>query len=131
MSLQRLPKLLLLTILISVGATVASAQWKRLGTKEVDYRADHDTINVSFLRGDFKAVKISVAQAPVEFQRVVLTYGNGRTEEIELRSRIRAGGESRVIDLQGRDRVIRKVDFWYESPRERRKKAKVTLWGRG
>ena len=119
-------------VLAAVGlfVTAASAQWREIGSKEVDYNLDHDTMNVTAMKGDFRRIRIGVSRAPVRFVRIVLTYGNGRTQEIPIRSLIRAGGFSRNIDLQGKERVINKVGFWYESASLRRQKAVVTLYGR-
>jgi len=47
----------------------------------------------------------------------------------QLRNPIPAGGESRVIDLQGGDRVIRSVEFWYDA-RSRGRQAIVRALGR-
>ena len=43
--------------------------------------------------------------------KLVVHYGNGETENIELRNNFSAGSESRVIDL----RVIQKIVFWYDT----------------
>jgi hypothetical protein len=60
-----------------------------------------------------------------------VTFGNGETQEVNLQQVIKAGRSSRVIDLPGKDRVINKVDFWYEAASiGRGKKAEITLWGK-
>ena len=121
---------LMVLLVVGLGASAATAQWREIGTKEVDYTADHDTLDVTAMRGDFRRIRIGVSRAPVRFSRVVLTYGNGNKQEIPIRALIKAGGQTRVIDLQGNERVIRKVDFWYESASLRKQKALVTLYGR-
>ena len=118
----------ILTVL--AGATVANAQWRRLGTKQVDYRVDHDTINVPFYKGDFRRIQLRVRRAPVRFQRVVVHYRNGGDQELEFRDLIRAGGQTRPIDLTGRERQISSVDLWYETASLGRRKAEVSVWGR-
>ena len=32
-----------------------------------------------------------------------------------MRDTIRAGGASRAIDIDGRDRVVRSIEFWYDA----------------
>lgn len=115
---------------MGVLASVASAQWREIGSKEVDYNLDHDTMNITAWKGDLRRIRIGVSRAPVRFVRIVLTYGNGNTQEISIRSLIRPGGFSRSIDLRGRERVLNKVEFWYQSASLRRQKAVVTLYGR-
>jgi hypothetical protein len=112
------------------GASVVSAQWRQLGSKEVDYNVDHDTIGVGAMKGDLRRIQLRVQRAPVRFERVVVNYRNGGTQEVPVRELIRAGGSTRSIDLNGKERVISSVDLWYESASLRRRKARVTLWGR-
>ena len=51
----------------------------------------------------------------VDFHRVVLHFGNGDDQKVELRATIPAGGSSRVIDVEGADRVIKSIEFWYDA----------------
>ena len=66
-------------------------------------------------KGTFTAIKLQVRQRPVDFHRVVIHFANGADQKVELRNTIRAGGESRVIDIDGANRVIRSIDFWYDA----------------
>lgn len=109
---------------------MVSAQWRDVGSNEVDYKVDHDTLSVTRWKGDFRRIRIGVTRAPVKFFRVVITYGNDTTEEIPVRSLIKAAGFTNVKDLRGGERMIQKVDFWYESASLNRQKALVTLYGR-
>lgn len=103
------------------GATTTFAQgqrardWDLLGERTVTDRGDHDTIAVTAVRGGFTAVKFEVKNHAIDFQRVVIHFGNGDDQKVELRATIPAGGETRVIDIEGRNRVIRTIDFWYDA----------------
>ncbi len=97
------------------GAAAQSGRWDLLGSRTVTDRADHDTVKVGGAKGDFTAIKIEVQRRAVNFQRVVIHFRNGDDQKVELRDRIGANGESRVIDIEGRDRVIRSIDFWYDA----------------
>jgi len=46
---------------------------------------------------------------------VKIHFGDGETQDVELRNVIPAGGESRVIDVEGRDRAIRSIEFRYDA----------------
>ena len=116
--------------LIFVFANSASAQWEDLGSKEVTDRAETDVFHLA-TEGQFHALRFRVTRAPVRFYRMEVTYGNGEKDTIEIRSLVRAGGSSRVIDLRGRDRFLRSVKFWYEAASVGRgRRATVTLFGR-
>src|SRR5262245_36321318 len=56
---------------------------------------------------------IRVDRAPIEFYRVIVHYANGRSEEVDVRQRIPAGGQTRAIDLRGDERAIDSVQFFY------------------
>jgi hypothetical protein len=86
---------------------------------------------VTAAKGDMNAIQIKVRGASVDFHRMVIVYGNGRRQEIELRHTIPARGTSRIIDLVGDDRVIKSVEFWYDANTLRGRKAVVRLFGRG
>ena len=62
--------------------------------------------------------------------RMIVVYDNGEPDNIDVRQNIPQGGESRVLDLRGGKRSIRKVEFWYDTKGVLRGKAKVQLWGR-
>lgn len=115
----------------AVGASAVSAQgWIDLGTKEVKDRVEQDTWHVGGGQGQFRKIKLRVNNKPVRFIRLRVKFENGETQEIELRNNIRAGGETRAIDLNGADRRIDKVDVWYEAQTVRRGvRSSVTLYG--
>jgi hypothetical protein len=104
-------------LLVALLATVVTAQgrWQLLGQRNVSDRADHDTIAVTKAKGDFKSIRLEVRRHPIDFHRVVIHYANGGEQVVELRSTIPANGESRIIDLEGRDRIIRRIDLWYDA----------------
>ncbi|MDZ4747739.1 MAG: hypothetical protein SH808_04580 [Saprospiraceae bacterium] len=122
----------LTTIMVFCFSIAASftGPWTLLGSCKVNGRADYDEIVVTGSQGDFKAIKLFVQNEGIDFDRVVVHYGNGSTDRIDIRNFVPAGGETRVIDLAGGDRVIRKVVFYYKSNPSTAKKGKVLLYGR-
>ena len=128
-------KLFIVTLLALAAMSFTSLSgnagpWELLGSRKVNYAADHDEIVVTRAEGLFTALQIKVKRGPVNMHRIVVHYGNGEKEEIELRNNFQAGSESRVIDLPGNKRVIRKVDFLYDTKNLAQRKAVVELWGR-
>ena len=105
-------------------------KWEKLGSRKVKYTIDRDEILVTRMEGRFSAIKIKVYKAPIDMMKCVIHYGNGQTQEVQMRNTIRAGGETRVIDIPGSKRVIKKVVFWYDTKNFVGKRAKVELWGR-
>lgn len=117
-------------LIVVTGASAVSAQWEDLGTREVLDRADKDTWGVGKGKGEFRKIKLAVRDRQVRFYKVQVTYENGRSENFEIRNLINAGGQTRAIDLTGKDRFIDKVEVWYEASTVRRgRRSHVTLWG--
>lgn len=96
----------------------------------MDGNADHDRIKVGRDDGRFRALQIRVERAPIEFQRVVVHYGNGADEQLDIRQRISPGWSTRVIDLRGDNRVIESVEIWYARGSWDSRKPKLRLYGR-
>lgn len=127
--LRKLAALLLVATIGCAGRMSGMADWDLLGSRQVSDRVDHDVIAVGARNGDFRRIKITVQRASVDFHRVVVHYGNGSDQRVELRNTIAAGGESRAIDLEGNDRVIRSVEFWYDANTIRGRRAQVRVFG--
>ncbi|WP_432719667.1 hypothetical protein R0381_000194 [Jeongeupia wiesaeckerbachi] len=104
--------------------------WRVLGTTHANHSRDHDTIEVRGPYDNFRKLKFRVKDAPLNMQRMVVTYDNGGRDEIQVRYNIPQGGESRIIDLRGAGkRSLRRVDFWYDTRGMGRGNADVTLFG--
>jgi len=116
-------------LLISLAAASYARGWIYLGEAHVDGSADHDKIKVGASDGRFRSIQIKVDYAAVEFDHVVVHYANGTSEELKIRQRIPAGGRTRDIDLQGGDRAIDNVEFWYERANYGSRRPRVRLFG--
>jgi hypothetical protein len=51
--------------------------WTQLGKVTASHGADHDRITVSNRNDDFRKLKFKVTDAPLNMNRVVVTYDNG------------------------------------------------------
>ena len=115
--------------LITMAFTPAQHNWVKLGERTVNHAIDRDEIKVTIKEGVFKKIKLRVKHRKVTFRDVKVYYANGDVQDIKLRREIPAGGETRVIDLNGNNRVITKVVFWYNTKRILGRRAEVALWG--
>jgi hypothetical protein len=112
------------------GATYAAQGWEMLGRQDVNFKNDHDRIDVGRKEGKFKQLEIRVEGAPVEINKMVVTFGNDETFSPELRHRFDEKSRSRVIDLPGDRRTIKRIDFNYRSVNRREGKATVAIYAR-
>lgn len=107
------------------------ARWEQLGSKAVDFKADRDVITVTAREGRFDAIKLHVTGNSIEVLDVKVRFGNGESQDVQVREQLREGGETRVIDLERDDRVIQAIELVYRTQgRAREGRAEVKILGR-
>jgi len=114
---------------VMLAAAALLQNWEPLGSRRVSLAVDRDVIDVGAREGTFEAIRIEVEGGSLEMYNIRLTFGNGDTWSPNTRVLFRQGSWSRLIDLPGPARVIRKIEFWYRS-RLRRGQATVRVFGR-
>jgi len=112
------------------GAAQNSGRWESLGQSEVDFKNDHDQIDVGRSEGRFKQLQIRVKDAPIEINKMVVTFANDQTFSPKIRHRFAEGKGSQVIDLPGNRRAIKRIDFEYKSVSRREGKGTVEVLAR-
>jgi hypothetical protein len=132
MKLASISAVLLCTFLfIGLGeAAQRGGQWQLLGEQEVNFKNDHDRIDVKRRAGPFRELRIEVRDAPIEIHDMTVTFADHKTFKPNIRARFREGRGSHVIDLPGNRRSIDKVEFVYRSIDRRQGKGKVLLYAR-
>jgi len=95
-------------------ALISTAGWDRLGERMVRFTADHDAILAAH-EGRFRRIMIVVRDSALEMFDIKITFGNGQDWSPATRLVFGEDTRSRVIDLPGADRVIRRMDFYYKS----------------
>lgn len=103
--------------------------WELLGSKKVGFITDRDVIQVGRREGRFKAIKLRVKEAPIYMTDLKVIYSYGQPDDLPIRSEIRAGGETRAIDLKGRERAIKEIQMVYRSKPTFKGLATVEVWG--
>jgi hypothetical protein len=89
--------------------------WQKIGQMMVNVEAYHDEIMVTATEGRFTKLKFKVLRAPIHVKNVKVVFGNGESKNVNINARIAAGTESKVIDLPGNKRIIRKIVINYKS----------------
>ena len=105
-------------------------KWIKLGSKQVNYALDRDEITVGAKEGGFRKLKVEVTGGAINMHKMTVVYGNGTRDELEMRHNFRQGSNSRVLDLEGGKRIIKKIIFWYDTKNLARKRAQVTVFGK-
>ncbi|MCC6575553.1 MAG: hypothetical protein IT462_17375 [Planctomycetes bacterium] len=104
--------------------------WKHLGSRQVNFGGDKDTIEVGGDEGAFTSIKVEVENGELEFYDIKVTFGNGDTHSPDVRLHFKDDTRTRDIDLPGKARVIKKIEFKYKSTKGAEGKATVNLYGK-
>jgi hypothetical protein len=127
-------KVLFSLLVLSLAGFLAPAahadrdDWVFLGKAHVDGQHDHDNIEVGDKAGRYRFLQVRVVTAPIEFDHIVVHYGDGEPETLHVRNVISAGGKSRAIRLQG-DRYVKSFELWYSKADPASGKPELDLYG--
>ena len=103
------PMMILLLIAAVSFSPVQKGEWTKLGSRTVDLAGDHDEIKVGVFDGTFTKVRFKVMKAPIHVASVKIVFGNGESKKVKIDKNFKVGTFSKVIDLPGNKRVIKKV----------------------
>jgi serine/threonine-protein kinase RIO1 len=112
-------------------AVVASDKtgWHKIGETTVNFEKDRDEVAV-LLADKFAKIKFKVTDAAIDLTSCEVVYESGENQTISLNAPLKSMGESKVFDLNGGERSIKKIIFVYKTaPNSNDKKAHVEIWG--
>lgn len=115
---------------LGLGAATAQARWDELGCQSVGFATDRDIIRVGRDEGRFKAIRLEVSGNKIYLNDLKVIYASGNPDDLQVRSEIPAGGQTRAIDLKGERRAIRQIELVYRSQPNFRGQARVCAYGR-
>jgi hypothetical protein len=129
---MKLRNALTLAALAFVLAGPALSDERHLGSTRLS-KAEND---VDVLRmppcrekGRVSEVKLKVQKGSVEIEKLWVKFKNGEIDHLEVRERIREGGESRWIDLKGGKRCVAAIGIIGDTEGSR-DQARVDFFGR-
>ena len=126
----RILSLLFTAFLFLSFTSTAQGKWERLGSRVVNFGLDKDVIPVGAHEGNFTKLKIVVKGGAINMHRMTVEYMNGEVEKIALKHNFSKSSATRLIDLKGHKRKIKKITFFYDTKNLARKKATVHVFGR-
>jgi hypothetical protein len=111
--------------------TFNSSGWEKLGERIVDggRRGDSDRITVGAYKGRYDKLTIVVLDSDIELISMEVKFGAGPEWRPAMAHYFREDQRSRVIDLPGRDRIIKWIDFKYRNL-PGGGKARVQVWAK-
>ncbi|MEO9532791.1 MAG: hypothetical protein ABJG68_17355 [Crocinitomicaceae bacterium] len=135
-------KFLALVLLIGLGSSsytinaktavskLHGGEWEKLGSRVVNMAGDHDEIIVTVRDGLFTKVRLKIMKAPIHLRNINIVFGNGENKNVVFDKKFAPGSFTRVIDLTGNKRIIKKVKLNYKSVPAGKGRAVVTLFGK-
>jgi hypothetical protein len=127
--MKRITGLIVLLFLFVSTTVHAQAGWSFIADKTVAFGVDHDVIVTGNSNDDFRKLKLRVTDGPLKMYDMKVYFDNGSMQDVSIRTHIPQGGESRVIDLDGGLRHIKRIEFWYETKGFRKGRSRVAVWG--
>jgi hypothetical protein len=101
--------------------------WDLLGYMQIDCSQDHGRIQITRRDVHFHTIQLRVSGDAVFFDRLVVHFDDGTSQELMISDRISPGGRDYVIDLLG-ERSLESVELWYyKEPRVHN--PRVSLYG--
>ena len=80
--------------------------------------------------GRFAKLKLAVTRRDLNMHKMRIEYHNGQVENINLKHNFSKRSSSRIIDIDGRKRIIKNIIFWYDTKNRSKKKVLITVFGR-
>ena len=101
--------------------------WDFLGYTQVDSSQDHGRIQITRRDGHFRTIQLRVSGEAIFFDRLVVHFDDGTSQELMVSDRISPGGRNYVIELLG-ERSLESIELWYyKEPRGHN--PRVSLYG--
>lgn len=119
-------------LLFSCGSSrpPESDGWKFIADKWVNFGVDKDVIQVGNVGDEYTKLVVRVTDAPLRMYDMKVFFDNGGVQDVSIKSVIKQGGQTRVIDLDGGKRRLSKIEFWYETKGRGKGRARVAVWGK-
>ena len=86
--------------------------WDFLGYTQVDSSQDHGRIQITRRDGHFRTIQLRVSGEAIFFDRLVVHFDDGTSQELMVSDRISPGGRNYVIELLG-ERSLESIELWY------------------
>jgi len=115
---------------VACGPSLIPPGAEFLGRREVNFGIDRDTIVVSRSAGPLHQLIVVARSNPVEVYDIRVVFGNGSSENFNMRQRLFVDRDRLILDLPGNVRIVREVIFHYRTLNFAADRAVVELWGR-
>jgi hypothetical protein len=111
--LRRTMTIAALLVLTSATSLFARGHsWDFLGDTQVDSSQDHSRIQITRRDVHSRTIQLRVSGEAIFFERLVVHFDDGTSQELIVSERISPGTRNYVIDPPG-ERSLENVELWY------------------
>jgi hypothetical protein len=103
----------LLALAFATSLSARGQFWDFLGYTRVDSSQDHCRIQITRRGIHFRTIQLRVRGEAVFFDRLVVHFNEGTSQELMVGDRISPEGKDYVIDVRGENHVLESVELWY------------------
>jgi hypothetical protein len=103
----------ILALVFATSVFARGQSWDFLGYTHLDGGQDHGKIQIARRNGLFHTIQLRVSGDAIFFDRLIVHFGNGTSEEFVVSSRISPEEKNYVIDLHGEGRALESVELKY------------------
>ncbi len=108
-------------VLLGLGVAIATAapppppgaREFPIGTITYDAQPQREVITLRRGEGQFRGIRLEVRQGDVDLRDLRISFDDGSSEVIRVNQLVRAGGSTRVFDVDARRREVRSVAVTY------------------
>lgn len=103
--------------------------WHKIAETTVDLKKEKDEVMV--MGADrFASLKFKVTDAPINLVSLEVYYEDNTKEDVMVNFPIKVQGESKVVNIKGGEKDIKKIVFVYKTAENSNdQKAHVEIWG--
>jgi len=127
---MKIKSLAALLLALTLASTAVGAGTQLLGSTMLTRQEnDVDALRFASCRNGISQLKLQIRRANAEVDSIVVHFANGESTRLDVRQRLKKGGESRWLDLPRGARCISKIRLVGDSEGAR-KQAKVEIYAR-
>jgi Protein of unknown function (DUF2541) len=104
-----------LSLLALASAPASANTWTLLGQQQVGFDVDKDVFHVGREEGRFDALRFRVIGNKVIVADVIVHYGNGTTQHLNVKEHMLPGETTPAYDLKGDHRRIDRIEVLYQT----------------
>ena len=102
----------LFSLALALSLSARGQFWDFLGSTQIDTSKDHSRIEIKRRHAGFSTIQLRVSGQAIFFDRLVIHFDDGTSQEVRVGDRILPGGNNYAIDFFG-ERFVETVELWY------------------